>query len=269
MINLVVALASEARPLIDYYGLTLQCGVRAFPIYAKDNLRLVVTGIGKVQAAAGTAYLAGFDLNQHRPWLNVGIAGHRNLPTGTATFAHKITDHATKRSWYPPQVTNMPGTGVHITTYDQPVSDYPESLVCEMEAAAFYSVASRFSSGELVQCCKVISDNALSHVTDITPDLVKELIGNQLNAISRSVQALSDLSGGFARYDDSQIDVDQYYKYWHFTAAQKVQLREALRKVLVRGSVQMLNVGHWRHCQNAKTVLVELDQYLQSLAVSL
>lgn len=204
MTNLVVALPSEARPLIKFYDLEVRPGARGFPVYAKDDLRLVVTGVGKIQAAAGTAYLAGFEQNQGRSWLNVGIAGHCSLPTGTVTFAHKITDYATNRSWYPPKIIDMPGAGAHITTYDHPVADYPTSVVCEMEAAAFYSVATRFSSGELVQCCKIISDNTLFHANGLTPDLIEDLISAHIQSVDSVVQALRSLIDGSATYGDTQ-----------------------------------------------------------------
>ena len=77
MINFVVALASEAKPLISHYGLTLQSHRRGFPLYAGTDLRLVVTGIGRVRVAAGTAFLAGSNSDASGPWLNIGIAGHR------------------------------------------------------------------------------------------------------------------------------------------------------------------------------------------------
>ena len=269
MINLVIALGSEARPLIDYYGLALNSEIRGFPVYAKDHIQLVVSGVGKIQTAAATAFLATVDCHRDRSWLNVGIAGHSSLPVGTITLAHKITDHATKSSWYPPQAVKLSGTGVQVTTYDQPVADYTGSEVCDMEVAAFYPVATRFSSGELVQCCKIISDNEQAHISTLTPARVEALVADQVPSIDSNVQALSSLAGSSAKHVSNQIDVQPYYACWHFSTTQKVQLKETLRKVFVRGSAEMLHVENWRNCRSARSVLLELEQYLKSLPVHL
>ena len=266
MINFVVALPSEAKPLISHYRLTLQPHGRGFPLYVGTHLRLVVTGMGKVQVAAGTAFLAGINASHSGPWLNIGIAGHRSLPVGTATYASKITDQASGRSWYPPQIVNMPGTAAHVVTSDRPVLDYPESVVCEMEAAAFYATATRFVSGELVQCCKIISDNARTDIADITPDSTAELIGDHREDIDRAVQALRGLA------DQNSVhatDLEQFCARWHFTATQKVQLCDALHKASVRGAKEMMEVGRWLYCRSAKCVLAEMDRCLQSLPVTL
>ncbi|MDJ0955569.1 MAG: hypothetical protein QNI91_01850 [Arenicellales bacterium] len=194
MINFVVALASEARPLIEYYKLSLLHHTHGFRIFAAENVRLVITGVGKVPAAAGTAYLAGFDPHLDQVWLNIGIAGHRSLDAGTATFALKITDQATGRSWYPPQTVDMPGMGAHVTTYDTPIVSYPVDIVCEMEASAYYSVATRFSSGEFVQCYKIISDNISTSVSDLTAGNVASLVSDHVNDIDDIAQSLQGLS---------------------------------------------------------------------------
>lgn len=264
---MVVALSSEAKPLIEYYGLTLLEN-RGFSVYGNDHFRLVVTGMGKVRAAAGTAYLASLSRDQDDPWLNVGIAGHRHLPIGTATFAHKITDQATGRSWYPPQIIRIPGKGAHVTTYDQPVSSYPEVEVCEMEAAAFYAVATRFSSAELVQCWKIISDNSLNHVADLNAERVTHLLADHVEDIDGIARALRRLRGDGKQFC-KEINVKQYYDQWHFTVTQRVQLQEVLRKISILGPVEMLEAKRWQHCDCAKNVLAELHRYLNSLPVTL
>ena len=62
MINLVVALGSEAGPLVRHFGMSRDRGASGFRIYARDGMRLVVTGVGKINAAGGVAYLGGRDV---------------------------------------------------------------------------------------------------------------------------------------------------------------------------------------------------------------
>lgn len=194
MINLVVALGSEAGPLVRHFGMSRDRGASGFRIYARDGMRLVVTGVGKINAAGGVAYLGGRDAALQRAWLNVGLAGHESLAVGTGTVAHKITDRVLARSWYPQQVDDFPGIGAHVVTYDHAITDYPPSAVCEMEAAAFYSIAKRFGSSELIQCYKVISDNAASDIATVSPTLARDLIGDNLKHVDSMVNRLSDLA---------------------------------------------------------------------------
>ena len=268
MINFVVALASEARPLIEHYKLSLLRHAYGFRIYAADTVRLVVTGIGKVNAAAGTAYLAGFNPQLGQVWLNIGIAGHRSLDVGTATFALKVTDQATGRNWYPPQAVDIPGVGVHVTTYDTPMVSYPVELVCEMEASAYYSVATRFSSGEVVQCYKIISDNESSSVSELTAGTVTSLVSDHVNTIDGIAQSLQGLAKQLPRFG-LQLELDQFVERWHFTVAQQVQLRDMLRKARARDAMEALGMERWRHCDSASHVLSEIELYLGSLPVRL
>ena len=83
MIHFVVALPAEGKPLIDRYGLRRRTLRSDYPIYEGNDITLIVSGIGKVAAAAATACLHA-STNDHRPgvWLNVGIAGHSQRPVG-------------------------------------------------------------------------------------------------------------------------------------------------------------------------------------------
>ena len=269
MVNFMVALTSEARPLIEHYKMSLLQNAHGFQLYTRDSMRLVITGMGKVHAAAGTAYLASFDPHSRRAWLNVGIAGHHSLAEGTFTFAQKITDQATKKSWYPPQIIGIPGVGAHITTYDEPVTSYPGETVCEMEASAYYAVATRFSPGEVVQCCKIISDNRLIKTSDLTPQRVEQLVGEHVGEVDSLIQSLSELAKDLVRCDQDQPELLQFIERWHFTISQKVQLREALRKLMARNAEKMLQVEQWQHCGSAKHVLSEIERYLKSQPVTL
>ncbi len=95
MIRFVVALYSEAKPLVAHYKLSLVPG--PFRIYRNEQAAVVVSGIGKAAAAAATSYLhtklgepKGGDMAQHR---------HRRpprRPVGEVVVAHKIVD---QRHW--------------------------------------------------------------------------------------------------------------------------------------------------------------------------
>ena len=109
MIHFVVALPAEGKPLIDRYGLRRRTLRSDYPIYEGNDITLIVSGIGKVAAAAATACLHA-STNDHRPgvWLNVGIAGHSQRPVGDGVrtrrsrhdLCHRGRDSESRRRAY-------------------------------------------------------------------------------------------------------------------------------------------------------------------------
>ncbi|MGH9462066.1 MAG: hypothetical protein ACRD1X_12660, partial [Vicinamibacteria bacterium] len=105
MIRLVVALPAEAKPLVSHFNLKPAREARGFKIYQNDDIALIVSGVGKIAAAAATAYLQAWTGNRpNGAWINVGMAGHRDLLLGKGVLAYRITDRATGETWYPPPV---------------------------------------------------------------------------------------------------------------------------------------------------------------------
>jgi len=191
MMNLVVALKAEARPLIRHYELNNRQADAAFPVYLGTDMALVVSGPGKAAAAAATAWLQGLTQgNKGNAWLNIGIAGHATYAIGDGRIANRITEHATNRSWHPPQVHDLDIATGRLLTVDSPENDYSIDALYDMEAAGFYPAACQFSSSELVQCFKVVSDNRMHANTKITAKHCEQLVSSQLKTINNLVETL-------------------------------------------------------------------------------
>ena len=83
MIQLLTALKCEARPLIEAFNLVRCQGNGPHELYQNGELQLLVSGPGKTAAAAATAFaFASSGLQENTAWLNIGIAGHRQLQPG-------------------------------------------------------------------------------------------------------------------------------------------------------------------------------------------
>ena len=87
---IVTALDSEARPLLDQYRLRASANSGPFRLYGNDNILLIVSGIGRVNAAAASAYLAALAGPGVHSWLNIGIGGQRDYVLGSAWLASCI-----------------------------------------------------------------------------------------------------------------------------------------------------------------------------------
>ncbi len=258
------ALECEAKPLINHFKLKKDLSVTAFTIYRNADIALTVTGIGKAAMAAGVAYtLALFPTDSLPILLNVGIAGHRYYELGTVFVANKISDHETGRSYYPQLVCAPPCTTHRLVSVGQVQADYPSSAIYEMEAAAFYQTALRFSSSELIQCIKVISDNKENPSTQIKPAQVTRWISDALSLIeqfSQQLNALASLPPVF--HTDSYADL---MTQWHFTNSEKKQLYRLLNKRAVLSEHKALNVSDLPYT-SAKELLSFLSEEVEGYA---
>ncbi|MBL65797.1 MAG: hypothetical protein CML14_06390 [Puniceicoccaceae bacterium] len=194
--NFIVALSCEAKPIINELRLTKQFSPTPFEVFRNDFHQLVVTGIGKVAAAAATGFLLGSSTRKQevQTYLNVGIAGHGTLQTNTAFIANSISDDQDKAIFYPPQIIDSDFELSRLCTCSDPNQNYEKGLGFDMEAHAFYSIASRSATRELIQVLKVVSDNEGQSLESIQPTMVTECIYNHLPSILTLAQELDTLA---------------------------------------------------------------------------
>ena len=243
---LVTALPAEARPLIDHWRLRRDTSSQAFPVYinAENTLHLIVSGIGKINAAAACAHLISQQKVDQAIWLNVGIAGHATHPLGTTFIAHSITDSTHHKTVYPP-LTIQPACPTEALISLDSVSDhYPENALVDMEASAFYSTATRYSTAELVQTIKVISDNRNEPSSHITPETASQLITGAIGIISDTIDAMQQLA---AQINPPPLPIPDFLATHHFTTTQYNQC-----------------IGLLRHCRTLEIPPQQIEN-LQSL----
>jgi len=146
----VVALAAEARPLLTHYGLK-RVSDRGFAMYAKESTYLVVSGIGKINAATATAHALS-RLPGNGCAINLGIAGSDN-PVGSLFRANRIIDDnsSNNQALYPPEISRHQLPGIMVRSVDQPETNYRSSEAFDMEAHPFCKTARRYLTAELYQ----------------------------------------------------------------------------------------------------------------------
>jgi hypothetical protein len=191
----------------------------------------VVSGVGRLAAAAATAYLEAFlGETGDRPWLNVGVAGHSRLPLGTPVLAHKISSRDRSDRWYPGLLVDWSGESAEVCTVSSPDTDYPGDCLYDMEAAGFYAMACRFSSVELVHCFKVVSDNASAPVCDLTPERAATVVAEAIPSLESLLSGLLRLEAETRVMREAPAGFDEALRRWHFTVSQGHRLRRALRR---------------------------------------
>ena len=273
MINFVLALQAEARPVIDHLKLKKLQTWQPFPIYASDNYRLVISGTGKCNSAAATAWLASLQIRptsqQNTVWVNIGIAGHKERSLGDAMCCHKITDESTQRSWYPVQIKS-PLKSSNILTHDRICTNYSDDSLHDMEASGFYSSALRFTTAELAQCVKIVSDNSNNSIENIDKDTAQRLVNGNLQELIYFSEALKELSLEHLPIDTQSL-MQSITGKWKFTVTQQRQLERLLqRHAVVDGdSDQLLRMIDSQQITAASQALHSITEELNQRAVEI
>ena len=267
-VNIVVAHALEAKPLVKMLGMEKDSASHAYPIYKnKKGECLIISGIGKEASISATSYLANIQqesTNILPAWLNLGIAGHQSLALGELIHANKITEYSSGLSLYPPMLVTGFNTD-RVITVDEPELKYPENAAYEMEAFGFYSTATRFISSELVQVLKIVSDNSDNHVHELDFAAIPGWFSKQQDGIVGMMQQLDELA---KEYNAVNQLPEEYYKLLdrcNFSVTQTIQLKRLFQRYRALGRSSELTPVITKHNVRAKKILLDLNSKLNSI----
>ena len=235
----------------------------AFTIYADAERALVISGVGKLAMAGAVGYALGLFPKQQSPILiNLGIAGHCNETLGTLCLGHKITDSQSAHVYYPQLPFSNHCVTHAVTTHAEPHVDYDSDALYDMEAAGFYEVAVKFSSSELIQVLKIVSDNAESSIAHINEKLVGDWIDQQLNTIDALLSQLTKLRRLLLVQPPSMYK--QLLDEFRFSVTGSIRLKSLLQRwILLRGD----EVLAWQDAKprSGKELLNWLEKQLDSM----
>ncbi|MFK8067532.1 MAG: hypothetical protein AB8D52_04735 [Gammaproteobacteria bacterium] len=245
-----------------------------FQIYHKDQINLIVSGVGKVSSANAIGYLCGhnnFDqrnidknnsIEQTDTWLNIGMAGHSHLEINTGFLANKIIDQATDKSWFPPIIFDQPCYTDKLTTVDKPCSEYKFGGGVDMEASAFFASASRYTTNELVHSYKVVSDNPDSRLHKITPAQASELISSKLEDIQFIADQLLIISNELSSTNLIQNNFETLTNKIRMTHSEKLKIKSCLTKLSLVNSDLILNPNEFTEISSSKEIISHLNKMI-------
>lgn len=266
LLNIVVALHCEAKPLIRFYRLkkitpTAQQKIPYSLFTNNDNsIYLIISGVGKIKMAAATAFLYFFTGGKSwATFLNIGIAGSAAIPIGEAILANKITEFSTTRHAYP-FIPFKKFAQCHLTTYDLPHCEFPFGMI-DMEGSAFFQVATSYVTQEQVQVLKIISDGPEKSYDYLNEKIVTDLIENRLDKIQEICDYLMILSKQERALEFDSSMLYPFQNAWHFTHSQILQLKDYLR----RWFSLLGNENPFQFCQHEKNADLVINKIKSKL----
>lgn len=260
--NFVIAHPSEASPLIQAYEMK-KVEVHPFALYSGNDHNLIISGSGRVKSAAACAFLMGRLKTRDQGWLNLGIAGHGDMKIGSLFVAGRIRDEVSEESFYPPQLLAPKIQISELLTCSRPCQEYKKGLGFDMEAHGFYQAASLFSTRELVQVVKIVSDNPDRSLEKFTHESTCELIERNMPLLDEVIRQWSAFSEEIRPPESIERRHREITSKYRFSSTSS----HALRATLLRANRMKLDLdslldkGH-APVRNGKEFLKLLDSRL-------
>ena len=264
-VNFIVAHAGEAKPLINYFKLKKNHQHKAISIFQSEHIRLAVSGQGRTNAAIATAYLGAIAVFEKTTdiWINFGIAGHNSHPLGSLWRIHKVIEQASGLSMYPLNLCKIAKiNSEQLMTTDYVEHHYSQTALYDMEAMAFFQAARKFSTMELIQSFKVVSDNSVDTGVILDHKRAKGLLEPVVKRMDDYIVELKKILTNNVNNSNYSIDIKEIYS----TQSEKIIIQELADSLIVHGHEPQQLVNQ---CDSAADLIKRMRAKLNTVELTL
>jgi hypothetical protein len=275
MITVFIAMKQEAAPLIERLSLK-HTSSQFFDTYENERIRLIITGLGKINAASAAGFCLGRYGTDTR-YINYGTAAGRDIQIGKTYFAAQITDEASGKEYFP-DIADHSFPHISLHSVDKPIliSNSPVSLsttesvkksacdftetgsllsittcgisdkltIYDMEASGIFSALKNAVTPDKITIIKTVTDSG-------TPDFskTKQMLESSADAVCDYVKRLSDETkehnnNGFCvntkvlKFDNSFIE--KLCEEFKCSESMSIQLKQFIRYMDASGEHETL-----------------------------
>ena len=229
----VIALRSEANPVIDTFSMKRLPSAALFPVYINpgNGHTLVISGIGSAKSAAAATYLkALLQIKSYAAWINIGIAGYYKEPIGQLYQALRVLNPENGSAAFPGLGFSKIVPGTTLLTVSKQEENFSAQVLYDMEASGFCELAPLFSCNELTYVFKVVSDTPHTAASLITNKVVTGLIEKNIETISKLVDAIEALLKEEKKRLLIPREILEVMENTHFTVSNRNKLKQVYRK---------------------------------------
>lgn len=279
MITVFVAMKQEAAPLIERLSLK-HTSSPIFETYENERIRLIITGLGKINAASAAGFCLGrYGTDSH--YINYGTAAGKDMQIGKTFFAAQIIDESSSKECFP-DIADHSFPHVSLHTVDKPIliSNSPESIseklpIYDMEAFGIFSALKNAVTPDRITIIKTVTDSG-------TPDFskTKQMLESSADAVSDYIKKLSDETeehnnNGFCgnpkelKFDNSFLE--KLCEEFKCSESMSIQLKQFIRYMDASGEHEtllkklddltqkgLLPAPDRRHGKQALTILMQI-----------
>jgi adenosylhomocysteine nucleosidase len=251
---IVTALDAEARPLIEHYRLKRDNAL-PYTLYRSDDMLLLVSGMGKSNAAMAVSALLGWRVPKRGDILiNIGIcAAPSTFVIGEALLIHQIIDG--DRRYYPDILYPHTLRETSLICTDAPQSIASDDPV-DMESAAIFQAASRFFKLHQMAYLKIVSDHF--EPDNVTKEGVISLIHSHVMTFDHLRENLIRVQEQNSLFSDEERVIIEMFKT-HFTKSQGDILEDTLCYFRLKDFSRPLPLGdfHIPDSKRERSILLE------------
>lgn len=182
MITIYCALYAEGQYLIQNYELKKEPECKHFQVFSNEeqNIRLVITGVGRTSAAVAVAEISTiYPPDACDCMVNLGsCAGGEDVPAGSVIMANSLMDVESGRTFYPDMIYKHPflegrvetSARIHEASSKQNRvdgnTDAKQIVVHDMEATGLYEAGNYYYGPHQMVFMKVVTDHGIAGPID-------------------------------------------------------------------------------------------------------
>lgn len=297
MIYVMMALYQEAHGLIRELELKKNTAYAPFEVFDNESagIRLVVTGVGEIAAAAATAAVCARDGADAADFLvNIGCCAaggcepaDRDMDSGYGAahaaqigdlyVCHKITEQATGKTFYPDILYRHPWKERELVTGMQPLQRAAaHGALYDMEAAAVYQVGIRFFSPDRMLFLKVVSDFGIAGQERMTAEALTGLLEQYVKEVAAFLTNLREAADeeetlrndGILQEDEAVLE--RLFAALHCSQTMRASVRQYITYAALTGYDWKAELKEWYArgllpCKDRREGKVRLEELKQVL----
>lgn len=303
MIYVVTALYQEAHGFIRELELKKNTAYAPFEVFDNENagIRLVVTGVGEIAAAAVVAAVCARDGADAADFLiNIGCCAAANAGAdsgcetvdsgmdsgygaayaaqiGDLYVCHKITEQATGKTFYPDILYRHPWKERELVTGMQPLQRAAaHGALYDMEAAAVYQAGIRFFSPDRMLFLKVVSDFGIAGQERMTAEALTGLLEQYVKEVAAFLTNLREAADeeetlrndGILQEDEAVLE--RLFAALHCSQTMRASARQYITYAALTGYDWKAELEEWYArgllpCKDRREGKVRLEELKQVL----
>jgi nucleoside phosphorylase len=303
MIYVVTALYQEAHGFIRELELKKNTAYAPFEVFDNESagIRLVVTGVGEIAAAAATAAVCARDGADASDFLiNIGCCAAANAGAdsgcetvdsgmdsgsravnaaqiGDLYVCHKITEQATGKTFYPDILYRHPWKERELVTGMQPLQRAAaHGALYDMEAAAVYQAGIRFFSPDRMLFLKVVSDFGIAGQERMTAEALTGLLEQYVKEVAAFLTNLREAADeeetlrndGILQEDEAVLE--RLFAALHCSQTMRASARQYITYAALTGYDWKAELEEWYArgllpCKDRREGKVRLEELKQVL----
>lgn len=302
MIYVVTALYQEAHGFIRELELKKNTAYAPFEVFDNESagIRLVVTGVGEIAAAAAVAAVCARDGADAADFLiNIGCCAaaegadsccepaDRDMDSGYGEanaaqigdlyVCHKITEQATGKTFYPDILYRHPWKERELVTGMQPLQRAAaHGVLYDMEAAAVYQAGIRFFSPDRMLFLKVVSDFGIAGQERMTAEALTGLLEQHVKEVAAFLTNLREAADeeetlrndGILQEDEAVLE--RLFAALHCSQTMRASARQYITYAALTGYDWKAELEEWYArgllpCKDRREGKVRLEELKQVL----